>query len=336
MTAPRVFVTRRIPAAGLERLAAAAAVEVWADELPPPRATLLDKVRDCDGLLTMLTDRVDAELLAAAPRLRVVANLAVGYDNIDVPACAACGVAVGNTPGALTESTADAAVALLLAAARRLVEADRFARSGAWRTWDPLGHLGQEVFGKTLGVVGLGRIGFAAARRLARGWDMPVLYLNRRANEWTARARAEFDARPANFDELLARSDFVTVHASFNSETKGMFSAAAFRRMKPTAVFVNTARGGLVVQADLVAALRSGALFAAGLDVTDPEPPDPADPLLTLDNVVVLPHIASATIATRTRIAEMAADNILAGLAGRPLPTPVTIAGSHPPLRGEE
>ncbi len=323
MTLPRVFVARHLPAAALQRLAGVAEVEVWPGELPPPRAALLEKLRDCAGLLCLLTERVDAELLAAAPHLRVVANYAVGYDNIDVAACAARGGGVGNTPGALTEASADAAVALLLAAARRVVEADRFARSGAWKTWEPLGFLGQDLLGKTLGIVGLGRIGFGVARRLARGWDMKIAYLNRRENEWSARARAELGAEPAAFDRLLADSDFVSVHASLNPSTKGMFDAAAFARMKPTAVFVNTARGGLVVQPDLVAALRAGTIFAAGLDVTDPEPPDPLDPLLRLDNVVVLPHLASATIATRTRIAEMAADNIQAGLAGRPLPYPV-------------
>jgi glyoxylate reductase len=314
---PKVFVTRRIPAAGLERIQEHCDAEVWPDPLPPPHDLLRQKVGACEGLVALLTDRVDAALLDAAPRLKVVSNFAVGFNNIDVPAASARGVAVGNTPGVLTDATADLAFCLLIAAARRLVEGCDYARAGRWHTWEPLGHLGQDLAGRTLGVVGMGRIGYALARRCRAGWDMQVLYSDVEAN---ARAEADLGARRVDLDTLLAQADFVSVHTDLNAQTRGLFNTERFRRMKPTAVFVNTARGPVVVESDLIEALKSGTIFAAGLDVTDPEPPLPDSPLLKLPNLVVAPHIASATVGTRNAMAEICAKNLLAGLRGADLP----------------
>ncbi|MEX2118603.1 MAG: D-glycerate dehydrogenase [Pirellulales bacterium] len=316
MSKPRVFVTRRIPDAGLKKIAEHCQAEIWPEQLPPPPEILRQKVADCEGLLSLLTDRVDQALLAAAPRLQVVSNYAVGFNNIDVAACTARGVAVGNTPGVLTDATADMAFALLIAAARRIVEAHEYAAGGQWKTWEPLGHIGQDLAGRTLGVVGMGRIGFALARRCRLGWEMKVLYHDARRNE---RAERELSAEQVPLDKLLAESDFVSLHADLNESTRGMFDASAFDKMKRTAVFVNTARGPLVVERDLVEALRGGKIFAAGLDVTDPEPPAADNPLLRLPNAVVVPHIASATVSSRNAMAEIAADNLIAGLEGRPL-----------------
>ncbi|MEX0713785.1 MAG: D-glycerate dehydrogenase [Pirellulales bacterium] len=316
MSKPRVFVTRRIPDAGLKKIVEHCQAEIWPDQLPPPPELLRQKVADCEGLLSLLTDRVDRALLAAAPRLKVVSNYAVGFNNIDVAACTARGVAVGNTPGVLTDATADMAFALLIAAARRIVEAQHYAAGGQWKTWEPLGHIGQDLAGRTLGVVGMGRIGFALARRCRLGWEMKVLYHDARRNE---RAERELAAEHVGLDKLLAESDFVSLHADLNESTRGMFDASAFDKMKRTAVLVNTARGPLVVERDLVEALRSGKIFAAGLDVTDPEPPAADNPLLQLPNAVVVPHIASATVSSRNAMAEIAADNLIAGLEGRPL-----------------
>jgi glyoxylate reductase len=316
MTRPKVFVTRQIPAAGLDKVRAACDFEVWPEPLPPSADVLRRKVADCQGLLSLLTERIDAALLDAAPRLRVVSNYAVGFNNIDVAAATARGIAVGNTPGVLTDATADMAFALLISAARRIVESNRYALAGRWKTWEPLGHIGQDLAGRTLGIVGMGRIGMAMARRCRGGWGMNVLYTDQRPN---ADAEGELAARRVDLDTLLAESDFISVHADLNDTTRGMFDAAAFKKMKPTAVFVNTARGPLVVEADLAQALRSGWIFAAGLDVTDPEPPASDNPLLTLPNCVVAPHIASATVASRDGMAEIAADNLLAGLRGEPL-----------------
>lgn len=316
MTRPRVFVSRLIPEAGLVKVRAACEAEIWPEPLPPPHEVLLAKVADCQGLLSLLTDRVDSALLDAAPRLRVVSNYAVGFNNIDVAAATARGVAVGNTPGVLTDATADMAVSLMLAAARRIVEGHAYTLSGRWKTWEPLGHIGQDLAGRTLGILGMGRIGSAVARRLHRGWDMRVIYHDLHRNP---QAEAELGARQVDFEELLAESDFLSLHADLNPTTRGIFNAAALAKMKPTAVLVNTARGPLIVEADLAEALRQGTIFAAGLDVTDPEPPLPGNPLLTLPNCVIAPHIASATVTSRNAMAEIAADNLIAGLGGQPL-----------------
>jgi glyoxylate reductase len=314
---PRVFVSRIIPDAGLNRIKQHCDADIWTDPLPPPHAVLRQRVAHCDGLVSLLTDRVDAALLDAAPRLRVISNFAVGFNNIDVAAATARGIAVGNTPGVLTDATADMAFCLLIAAARGVVQAHHYTLAGKWKTWEPLGHLGQDLIGRTVGILGMGRIGFALARRCRGGWDMQVLYHDVHRNQ---KAETELGARPVEFDSLLRESDFVSIHTDLNEHTRGLFNAAAFQKMKRTAVLVNTARGPIVDHKALAAALKSGTIFAAGLDVTDPEPPSPDDPLLKLPNVVIAPHIASATFGTRKAMAEICADNLLAGLRGEKLP----------------
>ena len=317
MSRPKVFVARTIPDEGLNAIRAACDVDVWHEQMPPPPAELRRRVADCDGLVSLLTDRVDAALLDAAPKLKVVSNFAVGFNNVDVPACTARGVCVGNTPGVLTDATADLAVALLLAAARRIGESAADAKGGKWRTWEPLGWLGRELAGRTLGVVGMGRIGFATAKRLRGGWGMSVLYTARGPKDAADR---NLGATRVQFDELLAKSDFVSVHADLNPSTQGMFGAEQFAKMKPSAVFVNTSRGPLVDQAALAEALRSGTIFAAALDVTDPEPLPSDHPLYALPNCLIVPHVASATVETRGAMARLCAANLLAGVSGDPLP----------------
>lgn len=322
---PRVFVTRRIPDEGLRPILEATEATVWPDELPPPRDVLLGAVDGCDGVLTLLTDSVDAEFLdRAGPGLRVVSNYAVGFDNIDVAEAARRGVAVGNTPGVLTETTADLAFALLMASARRLPEAERYVRAGRWRMWSPTLLLGSDVHGATLGIVGFGRIGQAVARRAA-GFGMTVLCHSR--TSVAAALVAELGVTVVPLDELLRRSDFVSLHVTLTPETRHLIDARALALMKPTAVLVNTARGGVVDGRALHAALRDGVIAGAALDVTDPEPIAPDDPLLTLGSCLVVPHVGSATRATRGRMAQMAAANLLAGVRGEPLPTPVVLDG---------
>ncbi|HLJ93204.1 MAG TPA: D-glycerate dehydrogenase [Gemmataceae bacterium] len=314
---PKVFVTRVIPQVGMDRIRAQCDAEVWTDPLPPPHAVLRQKIAQCDGLVALLTDKIDAPLLDAAPRLKVVSNYAVGFNNIDIVAATERGIAVGNTPGVLTDATADMAFCLLIAAARRVVEGHAYTLSGKWKTWEPLGHLGQDLAGRTLGVLGMGRIGYALAKRCRGGWDMTVLYHDVHRNE---KAEKELGAKLVDLDTLLRDSDFVSVHTDLNEQTRGLFNAERFRKMKRTAVLVNTARGPIIDSKALVEALKSGTIFAAGLDVTDPEPPAAADPLLKLPNVIVAPHIASATVQTRNSMAEICANNLIAGLTGEKLP----------------
>jgi len=301
-----VLVTRRLPGPAVDRLAAAGhTVDVWEDDTPPPPAVLRERAAGADGLLCLLTDRVDRALLDAAPGLRAVATFAVGVDNIDLEAAATRGIPVGNTPDVLTDATADLTWALLLAAARRVVPAAAAAVDGSWRTWDPTGFLGADVHGATLGLVGHGRIGQAVGRR-ARGFDMTVLH-----------------TRETPLDELLAASDFVSLHVPLTDETRHLIDADALRAMKPSAILVNTARGPIVDQTALRTALADGWIAGAALDVTDPEPLPADDPLLTAPNLLVVPHIGSATRTARERMAAMAVDNLLAGLAGEPMPFPV-------------
>jgi glyoxylate reductase len=320
MSQPKVFVARIIPAAGLQRITAACDADIWSGPLPPPRDVLLRKLAGCQGVLSLLTERYDAELMDACPQLRVISNYAVGFNNIDVEAATARGIAVGNTPGVLTEATADMAFCLLIAAARRLVESVRYVDAGQWKTWDPTGHIGRDLRGATLGIIGMGRIGFALAQRCHAGWGMRVLYSDVRRNE---PAESELAATHVDFDTLLAESDFVSIHTNLDESTQGILNADAFRKMKSTAVLVNSARGPLVNHDDLYDALRSGEIFAAGLDVTDPEPLPADHPLIGLPNAVIAPHIASGTVSSRNGMAEIAADNLIAGLAGRPLRCPV-------------
>jgi glyoxylate reductase len=318
---PKVFVARRIPETGLSVVTGATDSTVWPDDLPPPRDELLRAVAGCDGVLTLLTDRVDDEFLdAAGPQLKVVSNYAVGFDNVDVPACTARGIPVGNTPGVLTETTADLAFALMMAAARRLPEGDRYVRAGKWKTWGPMLLLGPDVHGATIGIVGFGRIGQAVARRAA-GFGMKILYHD--VHQADPAVEAEHSATFLPLEKLLAQADFVSLHVNLTPETRGLIDTEKLGWMKPTAVLVNTSRGPVVDGTALATALRDGQIFAAGLDVTDPEPIKTDDPLLSLDNCLVVPHIASASHATRSKMAEMAAANLLAGLRGERLPTPV-------------
>jgi glyoxylate reductase len=301
----RVFVTRRLPGGALDRLAAEHEVEVWPERLPPSREELLGRAPELEGLLALLTDRVDAELIDAAPRLRAISNYAVGVDNIDIEAATAHGIPVGNTPDVLTDSTADLAVALMLGIGRRLAQGDAYVRRGEWSTWETQLLLGHDLYGATVGIVGFGRIGQAVARRV-EGFECEVLTTSRSGG--------------VALEELLERSDFVSVHAPLTPETRGLIDAEALRRMKSAAYLVNTARGPVVDTEALVAALHAGEIAGAALDVTDPEPLPADHPLLDAPNLLVLPHLGSATHATRERMADMAVDNVLAGLRGGRMP----------------
>jgi lactate dehydrogenase-like 2-hydroxyacid dehydrogenase len=309
-----VFVGRPIPEAGLGLLRDVCALELWPGPLPPSQPDLGAAVRGCEGILSLLTDRIDGPVMdAAGPTLKVISNFAVGVDNVDLAEATRRGIPVGNTPNVLTETTADLAWALLMAVARRITEGDRYVRADRWKTWEPQLLLGREVFGATLGVVGFGRIGKAAARR-AQGFSMRVLVTTRHPEP------AADGVSFVDFGTLLEESDFVTIHTPLTAETRGLFDRVAFTRMKPGAILVNTARGPIVDSEALAEALASGKLAGAGLDVTDPEPIPPDSPLLGLPNCVVVPHIGSATVQTRDRMARMAAMNLLAGLRGEPLP----------------
>jgi len=294
-------------------------MSLWEKDEVIPRDVLLREVRETEALLCMVTEQIDEELLAHAPQLRIVANLAVGYDNVDVPALTRRGILLTNTPGVLTETTADLTFALILAIARRVAEAERFVRAGHWRSWGPLFFVGHDVHHATVGIIGLGRIGTEVAKR-ARGFDMRILYTSH------TRKREEEDTLgciPVDLATLLRESDFVTVHVPLTSETRHLLSTPQFKQMKRTAFLINVARGPIVDQQALYAALRDGLIAGAALDVTDPEPIPLDDPLLSLNNCLILPHIGSASIATRTRMATLAAENIVAFLAGRRPPTPV-------------
>lgn len=301
----RVFVTRRLPGSALDRLSAEHDVEVWPEPLPPGREELLARAPELEGLLSLLTDPVDAELIDAAPALRAISNYAVGTDNVDLDAASERGIPVGNTPEVLTESTADLALALILGVSRRLVEGDAYVRRGDWHTWEPELLLGRDLHGATVGIVGRGRIGQAVGRRL-EGFGCELLYTDVGVG--------------VSLEELLERSDYVTLHCPLTPDTRGLIDDEALGRMKATAYLVNTSRGPVVDTEALTRALNEGEIAGAALDVTDPEPLPGDHPLLEAPGLLVLPHIASATHATRERMAEMAVDNLLAGLAGKPMP----------------
>lgn len=317
MEKSKVFVTRGIPESGLELLRKEYQVVVWPDALPPTGQALLDYVEGASAILCLLSDRMDAQVMdAAGAGLKVISNYAVGYDNIDVAEATRRGIPVGNTPGVLTEASADHAFALLMAAARRIAEGDRQVRSGGWKTWEPMGLLGLDIHDATLGIIGFGRIGQAMARR-ARGFDMRVLFFD------PTHPQEKDDATHAekvSLDELLVQSDFVSLHAPLTEKTKGMFNKKTFKQMKTGAILVNTARGGLVDQEALADALKSGKLGGAALDVSDPEPLPLDHLLLELENLLITPHIASASRSTREKMSLMAAENVLAGLCGERLP----------------
>jgi glyoxylate reductase len=304
----RVFVTRQLPGPALDRLRDVHEVDVWPERLPPPAAQLRARAADADGLLTLLTDQIDEPLIEHSPNLKAIANYAVGYDNIDLAAAAARGIRVGNTPDVLTDATADLTFALLLAAARKLPEAAEAARHGDWLTWEPGRYLGAEVHGATLGIIGMGRIGRAVARR-AEGFGMNVIHTGREGG--------------ARLERVLAESDFLSLHCPLTPQTHHLIDAEALELMRPTAILINTARGPIIDQAALRQALLGGRIAAAAVDVTDPEPPATDDPILSTPNLLVVPHIGSATRTARERMAELAVENLLEALAGRAMPNPV-------------
>ncbi|KPK47439.1 MAG: glyoxylate reductase [Dehalococcoidia bacterium SM23_28_2] len=310
--AAKVYITRELPSAALDPLREMATVRVWPGELPPPPDVLLAEAADADALLTLLTDRIDARIMAAAPRLRAISNMAVGYDNIDVQEASRRAILVTNTPGILTKTTADFAFALLLAAARRVVEADRYTREGRWKTWGPQILLGQDIHDATLGVMGLGGVGLEVAKR-GRGFGMRVLYYDKTRKPKEERRYRLAYAEPK---ELLAESDFISLHVPLTAETHHLIGERELSLMKPTAVLVNTARGTIVDQRALWRFLKERRIAAAAIDVSEQEPIAPDDPLLGLDNIIITPHIASASVATRLAMAKMAVDNLLAAMRG--------------------
>jgi glyoxylate reductase len=309
---PKVYVTRLIPEEALKKLAQTCDYHIWKGELAVPRDVLLKEVPEIDALLSLLTDKIDAPIMDTAPKLRVISNMAVGFDNIDVREATKRKIVVCNTPGVLTETTADFAFALLLAAARRVAEAERNVKEGKWKTWGPMTLLGHDVHHATLGIVGLGRIGAEVAKR-AKGFDMRIIYYDTvRRPDLEKTLGVEF----GELKRLLSESDFVTVHTPLLPETHHLIGEEQFNIMKKNAILVNTARGPIVDPKALYKALRNHQIAYAALDVTEPEPIALSDPLLTLQNILIVPHIASASVATRTKMAMMAVDNLLAALKG--------------------
>ena len=316
---PSVFVTRAIPEAGLARVREVCDVDLWPGEMPPPYEELVAHTRGKDGLLCLLTDRIDAALMdAGLPTLKVISQMAVGYDNIQAAEAHKRGIALGNTPGVLTEATADLAFALLLASARRIVEGVDYIRQGQWVTWHPTTLLGGDLSGATLGIIGLGRIGQAVVRR-ASGFNMRIIAHSPRANPADLAAQG---AELLSMDDLLRRADYISLHVPLNASTRHLIGARELSLMKDGATLINTTRGPVVDQAALVAALQTGRIRAA-LDVTDPEPLPADHPLMSLPNAIVVPHIGSASRWARDQMALMAAENLIAGVTGQPLPTAV-------------
>lgn len=315
MVKPRVLVTRALPGPALEQLARETQMHCWPQRSPMPPDELRAQLRGCAGLLCVITDRIDDALLSAAPELKVVSSCSVGVDHVDVDALTRRGIPLGNTPGVLVDATADLAFALLLAAARRIPEGERFMRAGEWtpaRRWEPDLLLGKDLHGATLGLMGLGAIGQAMARR-AQGFGLRMI-------GWTPSGRAVPGVQNASFEQVLAQSDFISLHLALTAATQHIINAAALAQMRREALLINTGRGGLVDEPALIAALREGQIGGAALDVFAQEPIAADHPLLQLPNVVVAPHIGSATLGTRSRMAQRAVDNLLAGLRGEPLP----------------
>ena len=313
MTQPKIFITRLIPDRGLALVEQHFQPDVWTHELPPTREELLQYVRGVDGLLCLLTEKIDGELMdAAGPQLKVISSISVGVDHIDVAAATARGIPVGNTPGVLTDATADMAFALLFAAARRIVEGEKYVRSGNWKTWNPKLLLGADFVGATLGIVGFGRIGQAVAKR-AQGFDMRVIY-------YDPAAAPAFGAQSVDLDILLHESDFVSIHVPLTEKTRHLVNAKFLAKMKLNSILVNTSRGGVVDQVALYEVLKAKNIFAAALDVTDPEPLPMDSPLLELENCLIVPHLGSASQHTRDMMSYLAAENLIAGLKGERLP----------------
>ncbi|MEP6987809.1 MAG: D-glycerate dehydrogenase [Chloroflexota bacterium] len=319
---PKVFVSRIIPEAGLNLIREVCEAEIWPEVMPPPYEVVAEKVKTVDGLLSTLNDRIDAALIAGAgTHLKVISQMAVGYDNIDAKAAQTRGILVGNTPGVLTDATADLAFALLLASARRIVEGVEYIRAGKWRTWEPKALLGGDLSGATLGIIGLGRIGEAVARR-AKGFDMRIIaYSPSKKVDEVSKLGIEL----TSLDFLLEESDYISIHVPLNAQTRGMINTEHLRKMKSSAILINTARGPIVDQQALYEAVKAGVIGGAALDVTNPEPMASDDPLLSLPNVIVVPHIGSASQRTRDKMATMAAENLIAGIYGKPLPNQVIV-----------
>lgn len=317
MSRPKIFVTRLIPEAGLNRLRTSFDVTVNPEDRPLSSEELYREISDADAVIGLLTDKIDAAFFDAAPNLKGYANYAVGFDNIDVAEATRRGIPVSNTPDVLTTATAELAWALLFAVARRVVETDAVMRSGAWSGWGPLQFIGADVSGRTLGIVGAGRIGTAMAR-MSAGFNMRVLYTS--SSSRNEELERDLGARRVDFDELLRESDFISIHTPLRPSTRHLFNAEAFRRMKNTAILINTGRGPVIKEDDLVAALRAGEIGGAGLDVYEMEP-RMAEGLKDCPNAVLLPHIGSATRSTRDNMALLAAENIEAMLAGLKPPT---------------
>lgn len=313
MLKPKIYITRKIPVPIIKHLEKSCDVSVWEHEdTPVPRDVLEEKMGEIDGLFCLLTETIDEEIISKATKLKVISNMAVGYNNIDIEAASKKGIMVTNTPGVLTETTADLTFALLMATARRITEASAFLRDGQWRTWSPMQLTGQDIYQSTIGIIGLGRIGEALARR-AKGFNMNILYYSRSRK---LQAEEELGLHYASVEDLLKTSDFVCIMTPYSTETHNMFRREHFQLMKETAILINTARGGIVNENDLYQALSEGEIWAAGLDVFEQEPVSLDHPLLTLPNVVTLPHIGSASIVTRMKMAEVASDNLLKVLNG--------------------
>jgi len=315
MAKPKVYVTRELPERGMKIILERFDAEVWPEYGPPPKKEILKKVKDVDALVTLLTDKIDTEVFDAAPRLKIVAQMAVGYDNIDVDEATKRGIYVTNTPGVLTETTADFAWALLLAVARRVVEADRYVRTGQWKvSWHPNMLLGRDVYGATLGIVGAGRIGTAVARR-AKGFNMKILYYD--VVPMPPEIEKELGAQRVDLESLFRESDFISIHVPLTKETYHLVNEERLRLMKKTAYLINNSRGAVVDEKALYKALKEGWIAGAALDVFEQEPTPLDNPLLKLDNVVVAPHISSASYETRSRMAEMVAENLVAFFEGK-------------------
>jgi len=317
MSKPKVFVSRVIPEDGLEKIEQIADAEIWPEDTPPPYEVLLEKVKGVDGLVCLLTDKIDGNLMdTAGDQIKVISQMAVGFDNVDAAAATERGIPVGNTPGVLTDTTADFAFTLMVSAARRIVEGEKYVKDGRWKTWGPTLLMGHDIHHATIGIIGFGRIGQGMARR-ASGFDMRILYHDPLVDDEVGRA---LGAESRSLDEVLAESDFVSVHVPLMPETHHLIGEAELKKMKPSCVLVNSARGPVVDPKALYDALKNGDISYAALDVTEPEPIEMDDPLLTLDNCLIVPHIASSSLATRNKMASMAADNLEAGLKGERLP----------------
>lgn len=314
----KVFITRNIPATGLQLLREAGIeTTIWKDRRDLTPDELISRCKEHDALLSSGPNKIDRSFLEACKHLKVVSLLSVGYDNVDIEAAKTLGIPVGNTPGVLSGATADTAFLLMLSVSRKAFFMHKEILKGNWNFWDPTANLGIELNGKTLGILGLGKIGFELAKKCIGAYDMKVIYHNRGRNE---EAEKKLGAVRVSFDELLQQSDVVSVHTALTPETTGIFDKAAFSKMKPSSIFINTARGGVHNEPDLVAALQNGMIWGAGLDVTNPEPMEPGNPLLEMPNVAILPHIGSATEETRAAMSVIAARNVIAGLKGDKLP----------------